>query len=165
MIGGGVMHGAFDANGQATGDRIAFIYPDMETAFFGTFENFVMKDAKEAEVKSLHCEDGLVAVKDFEVKSGGPTFFFDPPTNESFGGGLKDGLDPFERKWVQLTTSSIPNSGQGILAARDIPINGTMSLYSGFLFRTEEEKALNSLNCSHPSRYDQLLARPLSQFK
>ena len=148
--------GEFGAGLLSSGRLCPDIYPDMETAFFGTFEDFVMKDAKEAEVRSLHCEDGLIAVKDFEVKHNGPTFFFDPPTNQSFGGGLKDGLngvvDPFERKWVQLTTSSIPNSGQGVLATRDIPINRTLSLYSGFVFRTEEEKTLYYLNCLHPSR-------------
>ena len=146
MIGGGVMHGAFDQNGQATGDRIAFIYPDMETAFFGTFENFVMKNAKEAEVKSLHCQDGLVGVKEFEVRLDGPSFYFDPPTNQSFGGGVADGLDgvvdPYERKWLKVSTSSIPDSGQGLLAARDIPVNRTVSLYSGFVFRTQEEKVI-----------------------
>ena len=169
MIGGGVMHGAFDKHGQATGDRIAFIYPDMETAFFGTFENFVMKNAKEAEVKSLHCQDGLVGVKEFEVRLNGPSFYFDPPTNQSFGGGVADGLygvvDPYEKKWLKVSTSSIPNSGQGLLATRDIPTNRTVSLCSGFVLRTQEEKLLYYLNCSHPSRHDEYFWSLASSFE
>ena len=88
MIGGGYMHGTFDkSSGQATGDDLAFIYPDMETAFYGTFDNFVMKKAKEAQVVSLHCKDGLPAVKDFKVETNGPTFYYEAPTNQSLGAG------------------------------------------------------------------------------
>ena len=156
MIGGGVMHGSFNKNGEASGDQIAFVYPDMETAFFGSFENFVMKKAKEAEVKSLHCLDDLVAIKEYKVKLDGPAFFYDPPTNESFGGGLRDGLegvvDPYERKLVRVSTSSVPNSGLGVFAIKDILIKRTTNLYSGFVLRNLEEKVRYYLNCTDESR-------------
>jgi hypothetical protein len=148
MIGGGFMHGTFDkSSGQATGDNLAYIYPDMETAFYGTFDNFVMKNAKEAEVISLHCQDGLMAVKEFDFKSDGPIFYYKPPTNQSFGAGPVGVIDPYERKWLKLQASGIPNSGQGIFATRDVPANRTISLYAGFLYRTDEEKLLYKLSC------------------
>ena len=40
-------------NGTLTGDAIAYIYPDMETAFIGRFENKFMRAARETEVKVL----------------------------------------------------------------------------------------------------------------
>jgi hypothetical protein len=38
-------------NGSITGDNIAYIYPDMDTVFIGTFQNKIMKAARESEVK------------------------------------------------------------------------------------------------------------------
>jgi len=38
-------------NGSITGDHIAYIYPDMETAYIGTFNNKFMRAARETEVK------------------------------------------------------------------------------------------------------------------
>ena len=42
MINGGYLHGKVDKNGLITGDKIAYIYPDGETAYFGHFENKVI---------------------------------------------------------------------------------------------------------------------------
>ena len=89
MVGGGYMHGNFDKEtGLATGDDLSFIYPDMETAFHGTFKDFVMEEALEANVTSLRCDkNGILAVDSFLVKNDGPTFYYQPPTNQSFGAG------------------------------------------------------------------------------
>ena len=43
MVNEGYLHGKADENGFLTGDRIAYIYPDGETAYFGRFENKFMK--------------------------------------------------------------------------------------------------------------------------
>jgi len=86
MIGGGLMHGKFD--------------------------DFIMKEGKEAEVVEVNCNEyGIPIESKFEVKSN-YSFFYQPSTNESFGGGGPHGvLDPYERKWIRLEDSSIPNSG------------------------------------------------------
>ncbi len=83
------MHGKFgkDDSWEASGDHLAFIYPDMETSFLGNFKKFVMEEAVEAEVSEVGCnENGLVVVTKFETKQG-PKYFYKPPTNESFGAG------------------------------------------------------------------------------
>jgi hypothetical protein len=149
MVGGGFMHGQFEmSSGQASGDDLSYIYPDMETAFRGRFENFVMKEAKEAEIVSIHCNDqGLMAVKEFKVYEEGPTFYYEPPTNQSFGAGPSGVVDPYERKWLKLAESSLPHSGLGVSALRDIPANRSFSLFSGFLFRQGEEIILHNLAC------------------
>ena len=45
--------------------------------------------------------------------------FYSPPTNISFGGGPKN-KDAFEEASVVLAESTIPSSGDGIFAVRDI---------------------------------------------
>lgn len=83
------MHGTFaeDDDWEATGNHLAFIYPDMETAFLGDFKHFVMNEAVEAEVSEVSCgQNGFVVVTKFEKKQG-PKYFYKPPTNESFGAG------------------------------------------------------------------------------
>ncbi len=48
-------------------------------------------------------DDGVMVVTKFSDPSG-PVFYYDPPTNESFGSGPPNVRDPFERKWLELVT-------------------------------------------------------------
>ena len=148
MVGGGFIHGQFK-DGQATGNSLSFIYPDMETAFYGTFENFVMKSARESEVLGTKCdEDGLIVVSNFSEISG-PEFYYDPPTNVSFGAGPQGVMDPYERKSVRLSNSSIPNSGEGVFALKDFPAEQCVCLFSGYLFDRGDEHIGYKSGCIH----------------
>ncbi len=90
-----------------------------------------MKKASEAEVEAEQCtEDGLLAVSEYNLKSE-PIFYYQPPTNESFGAGPVGLVDPYELKWVEVEDSSVPDSGQGVFARRDIPQYRCTSMYSG----------------------------------
>jgi hypothetical protein len=71
-----------------------------------------MKRAAEADVVSTKCSDQGLIVAQFEPKSE-PVFYYDPPTNVSFGAGPVGLIDPYEKKWVTVEDSSVPNSGQG----------------------------------------------------
>jgi len=89
MVGGGYMHGKFSEGDdwEPSGDQLAFIYPDMETAFFGNFTRFVMVEAVEAQVEEVDCnQNGLPTVTKFKV-SKGPKYFYKPPSNKCFGAG------------------------------------------------------------------------------
>ena len=50
-----------------TGDDIAYIYPDGETAFKGRFENKIMKKAWNVDVLAYECDkdSGLMVVKEY----------------------------------------------------------------------------------------------------
>jgi histone-lysine N-methyltransferase SETD7 len=48
--GGGSVVGRVDRRGRLTGSRVAYIYPDYETALVGVFEDGVMRMGKEAEI-------------------------------------------------------------------------------------------------------------------
>jgi hypothetical protein len=133
MIGNGRLHGKFE-QGAATGDDIAYIYPDMETTLYGKFENFVMKSAHESVVLEASCdEDGLVFISKYS-ETFGPEFYYQAPTNESFGAGPPGVVDPYERKSVRIAQSSIPKSGEGVFAKRDLPVGQCTCYYSGYLY-------------------------------
>lgn len=152
MIGGGFLHGKFEENtGKVTGDKLAFIYPDMETALVGKFTNFEMISAEEAEVVGVKCNDyGLQVVSEFDLK-GGPKFYYEPGSNSSFGGGkgFEGVQDPYEKKWLKLAPSSVPNSGMGVFVRRDVPAFRTISLYAGYLFKRGEESDIYATFCTH----------------
>lgn len=145
------MHGKFELkSGKATGDDLAFIYPDMETALHGKFRNFEMISAEEAEVKNVSCDEyGIPEVTGYDLK-GGPRFYYESPSNVSFGGGKGfEGIqDPYEKKWLKVAPSSIPHSGMGVFARRDIPAGRTAAFYSGFRFGNGEELDIYTASCT-----------------
>ena len=67
MVNGGFLHGEADKNGLITGNNIAYIYPDGETAFKGYFDDRIMKKAYNVDVLQYGCDDdsGLFVVKKF----------------------------------------------------------------------------------------------------
>jgi len=149
MIGDGFMHGEFNNHGEATGDNLSFIYPDMETALVGKFEDFVMKSAHEAAVIEAACDpNGLVIISIFANMSG-PEFYFEAPTNESYGAGPYGVIDPYERKSVEIAESSIPQSGDGVFAIRGFPAGRCSCYYSGFLYDIGPEADGYSTSCIH----------------
>ena len=88
MTHSGYLHGNVDANGLITGDDIAFIYMDGETAFKGRFEDKYMKKAYNVDVLDYGCdENGLLVATKFTEPLSQHEFFYDPCTNVSFGGG------------------------------------------------------------------------------
>ena len=137
MLGNGYLHGVVDSDGHASGNRIAYIYPDGETAFFGRFENGFMRKAKAVDVKKYGCDEtGLFVVKEYSEPISDQEFFYDPPTNTSFGGGAPLGvLDPYEVKTVRLAPSSVEGGGEGVFALKDIPEGRFSCMYSLYYYR------------------------------
>ena len=89
MYGGkptGHLHGSVSStDGTITGSDIMYIYPDMETALLGKFEDRKMKDAQETRVLDLDCDIyGLYYVTEYTIPEGtAPHFYYEPPSNNS----------------------------------------------------------------------------------
>jgi len=152
MVNEGYLHGKADENGFLTGDRIAYIYPDGETAFFGRFENKFMKGAFNVDVLEYGCsEDGtMLQVEKFTNPLSEHLFYYEPSTNETFGGGVPlDVRDPYEVKQVKLGPSAIPNSGEGVIAVRDIPRTRMATMYSMLLYRVPDQTKLYNEACTY----------------
>ncbi len=76
----------------------------------------------------------------------GPIFYYEPPTNKSFGAGPHGVLDPYEKKWCKVGESTI-GAGEGVFMKRDAPGNRTVNLYSGLMFDHPEDVILYHLWC------------------
>ena len=147
LLGGGYLHGKLDSEGGLTGDSVAYIYPDHETVLFGSFENGVMKAAREVEIEDVVCdeENGIPLVKFSLPDERSPFFRFDPASNEAFGRNphLRD---PMEAKQVEVRCSNVPNSGEGVFALKDLDVGDKIAFYSVLRFN-EEQLSIYRENC------------------
>ena len=57
--GGGCVVGRVNKEGDLTGHRIAYLYPDFKTALVGSFVDGVMECAQEAELKTTINDSGI----------------------------------------------------------------------------------------------------------
>ena len=140
MYGGnptGLLHGTVSpGNGTITGSDIMYIYPDMETALLGKFEDSKMKDAQESRVLELGCDrNGLYYVTRYSTpEPSSPHFYYEPPNNISFGAGPPNVLDPYERKWLELRLADNEKMGEGVFTKRDVKKDTLVSSYNGFAY-------------------------------
>ena len=63
--GGGCVVGRVDRRGELTGPRIAYIYPDYQTALLGAFKDGVMESGREAEVSGYVEDDAGIKIPIF----------------------------------------------------------------------------------------------------
>ena len=147
MYGGrptGHLHGTISpTDGTITGSQIMYIYPDMETVLLGTFEDRKMKDAQESRVLDLDCDrNGLFYVTEYTIPEGtAPHFYYEPPSNISFGAGPTRVLDPYEKKWLQLKIADNEKMGEGVFTKRDLKPGTLVSSYNGFVFETKNNES------------------------
>ena len=118
MIGGiqsGYLHGTLNPTDDTiTGTNISYIYPDMETCLFGRFVDRKMQNAQETSVSGIDCNDyGLPYVTHYtKPDPNSPRFYYEPPSNISFGAGPPGILDPYEKKLLQLKVASDVKKGE-----------------------------------------------------
>ena len=94
-----------ECDGRFSGDNVAYIYPDFETVLIGKFFKDEMQEARESKVIGYFAENGLLRLE--FAKPHGDIFRFWPSKwNEVVCPLLQE--DPFEKKVIQATTSSVP---------------------------------------------------------
>ena len=57
--GGGCVVGRVNKDGDLSGHRIAYLYPDFKTALMGSFVEGVMETARETELKNVIDDSGI----------------------------------------------------------------------------------------------------------
>ena len=57
--GGGCVVGRVDEEGELTGIRVAYLYPDYRTALVGSFSDGIMERAQAAELKTVIDDKGI----------------------------------------------------------------------------------------------------------
>ena len=159
MIGGrhsnGFLHGSIDSlDGTITGDRVSYVYPDMQTVLLGRFEDRIMRDAQESNIEAISMDqNGLWKVTTyFPPKSKSAHFYYEPPSNITFGSGPKGVIDPYERRLLisEATTDTVcAAKKKGIFAGRDIVSGTLISSFGGFVFnRDHGELEIFEKSCS-----------------
>lgn len=143
VVGNGTIHGIADENGRLTGNRIAYIYPDLETVYLGEFDNGIMVKAQQSTITGYRCINGVLELRFADPT--GPFYHFKAPSNETFGDQplLTDILDD---KYLVVKQSNVEHevADEGAFATRDIPKGTTITLYSGMIFTKHQIDLFNN---------------------
>ena len=111
-----------------------------------------MIKAKNVDVKNYGCDTdtGMFIPTEFTEPLSDYNFFYEPPTNESFGGGnWKEYPDPYEKKMVVMAPSSVPNSGEGVFLLKDLPFGRPACWYSMYMYRVPDETDIYKSVCTN----------------
>ena len=145
------LHGSIrESDSTISGNHISYIFPNMETAYVGRFENRTMIDTKYVKVLEVKCDNnGLPYVSKFsKAEESSANFYYEPPSNISFGAGPVGVPDPYEESMVDLRVSSIPECGEGIFIKKDVEKDMIVSFYNGFVFDKEQQQIYEN-NCAN----------------
>ena len=114
------------------GPRIAYIYPDLETALIGQFENGMMISGQETRITDVTM-DGSVLIPTFvKTTKTAPRVKFSKST-KAFIGDQPLISDPYESKHVSCSRSSLDTdvAGEGLFAKVDMPAGTIPAFYNG----------------------------------
>ncbi|XP_053559661.1 histone-lysine N-methyltransferase SETD7 [Bombina bombina] len=128
---GGSLVGAVNEDGEMTGDKIAYVYPDGRTALYGTFVDGEMIEGKLATVAYIEGKPY------FDVVPGGAVYTFDKSTPSCIS---TNPLlpDPYESEKVYTAVSMISNAGEGLYAKIACGPQTVMSFYNGVRITHQE---------------------------
>ncbi|XP_009577823.1 PREDICTED: histone-lysine N-methyltransferase SETD7 [Fulmarus glacialis] len=129
---GGSLVGEVNEEGEMTGEKIAYVYPDGKTAYSGRFIDGEMIEAKLATLTSV--EDGK---PQFEVVPGSPIYSFDKSTSSCIS---TNALlpDPYESERVYVDVSLISSAGEGLFSKIAAEASTVMSFYNGVRITHQE---------------------------
>ena len=159
MIGGrqnnGYLHGMISpTDGTISGDRISYVYPDMETALLGRFEDRIMRDAQETNIEAITVDEYGIwkAAIYLQIKPKSPHFYYEAPSNITFGSGPKGVVDPYERKLLESEATKdtmCSAKKKGVFAGREIVSDKLVSSFVGLVFgRENNELEIFNKRCS-----------------
>ncbi|KAM3842564.1 histone-lysine N-methyltransferase SETD7 [Diretmus argenteus] len=121
----GCVFGEVNKDGEMTGDSLAYIYPDGQTALYGSFVEGELIKARLARLVST--ETGRMR---FDVKPDSPVYSYDKSTSMCIA---THSLlpDPYESQRVFVADSLIKGAGQGLFAKTDVEPDTVMAFYNG----------------------------------
>ena len=115
---------------MSLGDNIVFLYPDMETALIGRFENDTMVAAKPSKVIAERCHRGIKEIKVATPTANAPTLRYARPNRIRIG-DQPTIMDPFERKNIFIADGK---KEDGLFAKKDITKGDILVYYSGLIW-------------------------------
>uniref|UniRef100_A0A8C5P8F4 Histone-lysine N-methyltransferase SETD7 n=1 Tax=Leptobrachium leishanense TaxID=445787 RepID=A0A8C5P8F4_9ANUR len=133
---GGSLVGEVNEDGDMTGDKIAYVYPDRRTALYGRFIDAEMMEGKLCFLTSV--EEGKPY---FEMVPDGKVYSFDKSTPSCISTNPML-PDPYELERVYVADSLISNAGEGLYALTAAETHTVMSFYNGVRITHQEVNAL-----------------------
>ncbi|XP_060003647.1 histone-lysine N-methyltransferase SETD7 isoform X2 [Lagenorhynchus albirostris] len=129
---GGSLVGEVNEDGEMTGEKIAYVYPDERTALYGKFIDGEMIEGKLATL--LSTEEGR---PHFELMPGSSVYHFDKSTSSCIS---TNALlpDPYESERVYVAESLISSAGEGLFSKVAVGPNTVMSFYNGVRITHQE---------------------------
>lgn len=124
--------GEVNEDGEMTGEKIAYVYPDERTALYGKFIDGEMIEGKLATLMST--EEGR---PHFELVPGSSVYHFDKSTSSCIS--TRALLpDPYESERVYVAESLISSAGEGLFSKVAVGPNTVMSFYNGVRITHQE---------------------------
>ena len=129
----GFLYGKIDGLGGLTGSDVLFVYPDFETGLFGTFDNDELVVGRAVDIVGEKCVEGVKQVEVVEKEDGDTVW---ERTSEGMDrkhmGRFATVMDPFEKKSVYVSMSSIPGAGEGLFARSRMTPGDLVSYFGGW---------------------------------
>ncbi|KAE8630313.1 hypothetical protein XENTR_v10000778 [Xenopus tropicalis] len=137
---GGSLVGEVNEDGDMTGDKVAYVYPDGRMALYGKFIDAEMLEGKLAILTSV--DEGK---PHFELVPNGPVYNFDKSTPSCIS--VNPLLpDPYESERVYVNDSLIHNAGEGLFAKVASAAQTVMSFYNGVRITHQEVGTVKMLS-------------------
>jgi len=135
VLGDAWLVGQLDSLGQMTGSEIAFVYPDLKTALVGEFKDGELVLAFSSTIKSVQEKAGIL-IPSFE-KNYENEFRQWPSTKLEVTCPLHL-RDPYEDQQVEVCTSQVSGSGDGLRTKVDIPADTLVAYYHGVRMKASD---------------------------
>ncbi|XP_048826429.1 histone-lysine N-methyltransferase SETD7 [Brienomyrus brachyistius] len=137
----GAVVGEVNEEGEMTGEKVAYVYPDGRTAFYGSFVEGELIESRLATLVSQDSDQ-----PHFEVAPDSPIYTYDKSTSSCIGAHCLL-QDPYESQRVYVAESLISGAGEGLFAKSDAEPNTVMAFYNGVrITHTEVDSRDWSLN-------------------
>ncbi|XP_032079523.1 histone-lysine N-methyltransferase SETD7 [Thamnophis elegans] len=129
---GGYLVGEVNEEGEMTGEKLAYVYPDGKMAYYGHFIDGEMIEARLANV-ILAEEEKL----QFDVIPGSPVYCFDKSTSSCISTSPLL-PDPYESERIFVDASLISNAGEGLFTKISAEAGTVLSFYNGIRITHQE---------------------------
>ena len=116
--GGGWLTAVVDSSGVFSGSKVAFVYPDLETALVGNWQDGKMVAAFPAILTSIDMVAGIPEPT-FTLTMKEPAVGLSISTETSVGAGPLV-RDPYEERSCNVQSSRVEGGGEGLYALRDL---------------------------------------------
>jgi len=140
-VGGGFLYGSVGPNGLFTGNKNAYIYPDMSTALYGKFQDGKMVETVPVDISRSYLDKSgtMLRLRFGKAAFRAPIYRYWPSGLDFVGvPPLQD--DPFEHKYIYVGQSKMSEfAGDGLYVKRDVPANTTISFYNGIRVQPGEQ--------------------------